>query len=447
MTSDQRGSPGAGLNTPHSDPFGIDADGLTLTAKIALALVALCAPVFAALTFELDFTMNPTRSLSLPVLAIELTLIVVARIDGFRFVPALRAMPRGVLIALSVWAVGGTLASVMAANPSPARIFFAFSLLHVLLAIALWDRFSSSWKAHRGLFLAALTGSLLAYVAITQVVTAVLYTSPVFNWDQFGVGVVNIRHLGFYGVALAGLGMGYVASRKLQSQWWPGLLVAATGFYFVAWTGGRSPFLSVFVTLFLLVAIMGPGARLKVTGALLAVAALVMPVSLVTAPPNPLYGLESIIGRVTPDAEAPPDQNSVSHRTEIWADTLEKVIERPIIGHGQSNWSKQVESSRGQHAHPHNLVMQVLYDWGLVGALALLALGLMALWRVRRWVAHRRDLALPAIGGIACLLVMSMADGPFFFAFPQFVVAVCVAVLASIRTDSAGDGQPSRQPS
>ena len=397
----------------------------------------MCAPLYAALTFDLDQKSSIMRVLGTPVLAIEWALIALAFLGGFRPLPAIKALPRPVSWALGIWAVFATTAAFTAVERAPALIFLFLSATHVLTAFALYDRFAASWQAQRKAALLALATGIAIFAAMAHLFALLGQGTASFDWMLFGMGVSNVRHLGFYAVALAGLGMGMLAATRAEARWLPAAAVAAAGIYFAAWTGGRSPFVAIFVVAAIITAIMGTRGRWKVAGALAALVAIMMPLTYATAPGSEFYGLENIIGRTTIEAEA--KSPSVGRRTDMWSQTAEKIAERPFIGHGQNNWQSQVPASYNHNAHPHNAVMQVLFDWGIPGALALLAIAMMGLMRLPGWIAADRTLALPALGALAALGVMSMTDGVLFFVFPQFVIAICVAVLASI---GVRDGEP-----
>lgn len=404
--------------------------GYRFAGPLAVALIGLCAPLYAVLTFDLDQNASIMRVLAVPVLATEWALIALAFLGGFRPLPAIRAVPRPVSWALGLWAVIATISALMAQERAPALIFLWLSITHALTAFALYNRFATNWQAHRKAALLALAAGIATFAAIAHLYALLGEGRPSFDWMLFGMGVSNVRHLGFYAVALAGLGMGMLAAARAEARWLPAAGIAAAGIYFAAWTGGRSPFLTIFVVAALVTAIMGSRGRWKVAGIIAVLIPLTMPLTILTAPDSEFYGLENILGRSTIEAEA--KSPSVARRADMWSQTAAKIAERPFIGHGQNNWQSQVPASHNHNAHPHNAVMQVLFDWGIPGALALLVIAVMGLMRIPGWIAADRALALPALGALAALAAMSMTDGVLFFAFPQFVIAICVAILASI---------------
>ena len=397
---------------------------------VAAGLVSMCAPLLAILTFDPGQGPSVMRGLSIPVLALEWAVVVLALLDGFRPLDALRKLAHIVLLPLGVWAIWATVSSIMAERPMMSGVFLAFTVTHVVFAIALWDRLSGNWQALRWPMLIGTAFGLAVFVALAHVLAGLGARRPDFDWQQFGLGVVNVRHLGFFAVSLMGLGMGLFAAIRFGRLWWLAAGLAGAGLYFTAWTGGRSPFLAAFVILAVIVSLMGRERRWSTGAVLLAIGIAAMPLTLLTAPASEHYGLASIMGRT--NAEAEQQSPSVGRRVEMWSQTAAHIAQRPLVGHGQNNWMKQVEASYDRNAHPHNAALQAAYDWGLPGAAALLVIALAGLLRLPRWLSANRALALPPLGVLAGLGTMAMTDGVLFFAYPQFMVAVSVAVLASI---------------
>ena len=69
--------------------------------------------------------------------------------------------------------------------------------------------------------------------------------------------------------------------------------------------------------------------------------------------------------------------NSIGHRVLIWANGLQRVAEEPILGHGSTSASVQMNIGSGSattltFSHYHNFVLTALVETGIVGLLATL---------------------------------------------------------------------------
>jgi O-antigen ligase len=125
-----------------------------------------------------------------------------------------------------------------------------------------------------------------------------------------------------------------------------------------------------------------------------------------------------------------------SRRTELWEQTIAAIGRSPLIGHGEGQFRSQIPASLGRLNHPHNAILQFLYQWGILGTafLALMVVPtILAGWRAARADA---GVVLPAAGAIVGLGAMSMLDGPLNYPFPIMVVIIGLAMIASVRPSS-----------
>lgn len=420
-----------------------DRAGLGITEWLALGLILCAAPVFSLLTFDAENNFSISLFYGAPILLFEAFLIVTALLSGCRISDALRSLPRPVRILLALWTVAASLSAALALDKMTAVIAFLSLLFHILTCIVLWDRFRTDWKHIRSRALEALAVSVILYAIAVHALFLTVWNDPGFDFVNPTAGALHVRHLAFYGLALVGIALGLVAANIETGRIsWRALTFLGFGLYFITWTGGRAPLLATAVTLALILILMdGKRWRLILTTVLLAAVAL--PLTLVTAPPHPAYGIQSIISRADPTSDMA--QRSTLARLKVWEETAEKILERPIVGHGQGNFIYQIETYYGRNLHPHNLPLQLLYDWGFLGTVIFAVITLLGLRWLPAWHRSEPHIALPASGMICALLAVSVGDGPFIFAFPLFATAVCVAVMVSIdrqsdRNDSTRNG-------
>lgn len=97
---------------------------------------------------------------------------------------------------------------------------------------------------------------------------------------------------------------------------------------------------------------------------------------------------ENITSRITRLWSSPYYRKEASlERTSMFVWALRKFPERPVIGHGTGAWS--VDRGYGDiRLYPHNIVLELLYEQGLVGA----SLFIFLIWYIfRRWRWALRD--------------------------------------------------------
>ncbi len=135
---------------------------------------------------------------------------------------------------------------------------------------------------------------------------------------------------------------------------------------------------------------------------------------------------------------------ALSARLQIWDWTIRKIPEAPLAGHGAGSWAHAFkaavesgapmtpwESPRrrvGLQSHAHNLYLQVLFEFGVVG-LALLVVCLGA-WSARAWgVADPTGRAIGVALLVALLLSRLNGQGDMLSRV-SILMFVCTASLA-----------------
>jgi O-antigen ligase len=112
-----------------------------------------------------------------------------------------------------------------------------------------------------------------------------------------------------------------------------------------------------------------------------------------------------------------------SRRIELWQYTFERILERPLFGHGDGQFRFSFDGSFTM-AQPHNVMLQVLYAWGVVGGLLCLAL---AVWAWPRFLKGGLEAAPFRYAAIA-ITIHSLIDGTLYHVQSTSLFALCCAV-------------------
>jgi O-antigen ligase len=150
--------------------------------------------------------------------------------------------------------------------------------------------------------------------------------------------------------------------------------------------------------------------------------------SLVSVPPDPSYG----IFRMT-SALGTGDINQISSRRwEIWKLAWLQIAERPLLGHGAAAVDAPGFTPTGKVVQPHNSVLQMLLQWGAIGAVCFFSL-IGALWlRMSRALARDPEAHLGMFLIATGLLVQSLFEGMLFFPYPVMMTVFALAASAAI---------------
>lgn len=329
--------------------------------------------------------------------------------------------------ALAVAAASVVVSTALAPDPLLALERLAVRLPHVLAGISVaWLLCRADRSEARRLTL-ALAAQPWLHLPALGLLLALHLDDPEMNWLG---GPVGYLHLRLWGTALAvscaaAFGLAMAAGRRdarLHLLLFAALLVMGTLLF---WSGSRGSALGLLAALVFACA-AAPGRALPLIPA--ALAALAAGAALSTALPLPMYawGLSGALAETT---AASADAVSGSRLT-IWRETLGLVLDRPILGHGHDQFALVVPQEPLVAIHPHNAVLQMLFDFGLPGGGAIVLL-LLLLWlrAVRLTRSAGGDWRWGALMALNTLAVIALMDGVLYHTDTSLSVAVAFGVL------------------
>ena len=118
-------------------------------------------------------------------------------------------------------------------------------------------------------------------------------------------------------------------------------------------------------------------------------------------------------------------------RLLLWKDSLRMAMRHPLLGYGPETFTAQfprfesVELSRAYpdfyHESPHNMFLDALVSQGIIGALALSALCIFALWAARK----NASLTAALIAAIVCqqFMVLTIPTALYFYLLIAIIAA------------------------
>lgn len=368
--------------------------------------------------------------MAIPVLVVELTVVAALILRSLnRSLSSLKQSRRSVLILFAIWIVSAGYSNLAAtANPPAAYYHFGLTLFHVLMAWLIKSDFDQSPEFAKTTLKAIVVG-LSVYALIVLAFAATVTNGDLGFWRSLGAGVTNVRHLNNYALILFCLAGAWYVS-------WPkdaGRNVAAAStvlaLFLIYWTGGRGAFLAAHIVLLLLLLLYrdrGSGQLLKLV---VISTLLVVPLAQLTAPPSPDYGPLNMF-QIVPGSPSSGGDFSAG-RNEMWQESLVLISERPWFGYGEAQFRWVAAFAGGHYNHPHNILLQMTFQWGLIGFGLLLfwLFNLMPISQLASAVKNRTQ--VPALIVIIGLLGISLVDGPLFYHFPAMIFAICLAAFIS----------------
>ncbi|HEU4622115.1 MAG TPA: O-antigen ligase family protein, partial [Burkholderiaceae bacterium] len=120
--------------------------------------------------------------------------------------------------------------------------------------------------------------------------------------------------------------------------------------------------------------------------------------------------------------------NSIEARFSLWAEAVQLIRAAPLLGVGPMHFSAV---NNGLGAHPHNFILQVACEWGVVAALALIFFICILVWRLFIEVRFNKEsdgVALSVFVAVLTWCVGIQLDGYMVVPSTQVLSAVVLAL-------------------
>lgn len=365
---------------------------------------------------------------------VEGAIIATAVRTGFRVMPCLGALGRPAGVLLAVWFGAVVIATVNAAFLQPAVRSAATWLAHGLFAMAVWhlamrDREQFERAFDRFAIALAWATAIAGTVAVAAIYSIGLSSGHPFASDTPGFS--HVRHSGYIFAPAMAVCLGRLATAP-ERPWIPTLLFAAN-LALCLWFGSRGPVFGLIAGLAVCCALFAEFRRRTFwarAGAAMAAGSI-----LSVAVPSPEGAAFNALRRFFMGWDG--SHEFTSGRTEFWKDAARLIVDRPLFGYGGEQFQYVSPVAAWTYRHPHDFFLQVIFDWGMIGGgafLALLALGAGIVLKLRREASAAGRVA--AFGAV-CMLGYATLDGILFYPFTIGVtVLFMVAALALTRAEA-----------
>ncbi len=395
-----------------------------------LPLIAATPVIFALLTMSHLSDIWPlvhiVRHFSIPVMVIEMIIVILAGRRGVDVLAPLRAEKLWVKLALAlvcVVAVGTMIAAVN--DPLSAYVRTFAWVVHLLFGLSVAGITRKFWAGREQEVWLWLMVGLLAYLGTLIAFVWSLGGAMDFNWISFGLGVTHVRQLGFYSAAGFSVAIGLAVLTNEQRMRWLWTAVAAAMIAISFWSGTRSSVLSSFTALGVAALFCREMRTWRAAGLAVLTFVLGAALSVVYVAPEPGMGLKRIFTSVADQQGA----EIASGRVEVWIGTTKSFTKRPFFGYGESQFRTTEPSGQGVINHPHNMEIQFLYQWGILGGGSFLALVVLLFWRLIGVASRNAQLALPSLILVANMLAMAQIEGSMYHPYPVMITVFALAFM------------------
>lgn len=399
---------------------------------IAVILVAIAPALHTLATWDLDGQLTPKafaiRHYSYSIVLVEVLVIALAVKNKMLVQSALLALAKGVLILIGLW-VAFALAGLFWSVHDMANATFVLIryVIHGLCLLALVHilRNSDGFEIRR--WLTILTVGTVAYVLLLVIFFIAVPEPEKFPWVVRMPSATNIRQIG-NNVGILALAPIALLIAKGRSFSWLHAAALVSIFAFVTWTGSRATLLGIVIGVGIGLLIVRQVSSVKNILVVASSAIVGSIVSFLAPIPDPAFGLFRLINSSSEQVDPS------SGRWVLWNQTWQQITQSPWIGHGAGRYREQMNLLYGtEWNHPHNFILQYIYDWGFFGgsfALALIGILGFKIWRVRdaEPIVH-----FTAITAFTAICFTALIDSPLFHPLP---IAVALTLIAPVFAKS-----------
>jgi O-antigen ligase len=432
-------SSGIGTRGPTMSPLSRAAGAVLIFLLVAFPVVRillqLCVPNGGSHT-----------AMSLITGALEVIVVTLALSDRALIWPKFMSWPRWVHVLTVLWFAWAAIAVALSAGPLISAIRQLEWVIHGVFGIAVCAYLMTYEEWRPALLRCVVVGFLFYAVAITFLLFLVPDPES-YPWVGGVIGFVNVRHFGYFVmIALVAAHANLVRQVAIKGNPAVPLIILTVIYAYLAWAGGRAPYLGLACTFLVLVFAHLPNWRR--VGAFSATALVLGGmISIPFTPPNGSFGVFRFLTKT--QVLENPDAFS-SGRIEMWTKSLEMVEQHPIFGIGPNQFRMTLGDSPIVYLHPHDGFLQTALEWGVPGAIlfwCVLGWLLTAGWRRFR---ENSDPELTIGFALALsILFTSTVDGTLRYAMPLSALSLAFALVFSsggshhvIAAGDASDREP-----
>jgi exopolysaccharide production protein ExoQ len=400
------------------------------------ALIGIIMPVISGLVYPTYYHKLPnplmewTRLLEAPFVICELLVIVFAMHRGMEIQRFIRPLSPDLKVASFLFFAGLWTSSLfVSAVPATSIALSVATTIHILFAFAIFHFVERHKKQDLQVFGALLALGLLVLAFYTAwrfcfPIPASQVPGGIIEWSFAVPGFISVRYLGTSAGAIAAFFAATLIRRGDQARLsWPEFFfTVAMGM--TIWSGTRAGIMGIMVACCAMVIIQRRIPSLAVIGRMCILTGIAASLAYLLIPFN-----DTVFMLIAPDDGYGGANVVTSGRVELWVASLLKWQEAPWLGWGSGSTFWEVYLG-WTHTQPHNVFIQFLISWGIVGTTGAVWLLFRATVAAQK-ITNANQEYWPFMAMLYSLLAMSMVDGALYYPRLIMFAMVCFAVILS----------------
>lgn len=325
----------------------------------------------------------------------------------------------------AAWLIAAAVSVGLSPYPFPALARQAEWLCHITFAASLWH-FLRNNRSYTRWALGFVIGGVCLTILIVFLAWLGDPDNATLHWRRYLPLFTHIRHFGYY--VLAGLLLAQLWGADEHARSATVIItvpILAILWGALIWTGGRGAFVAAMIGLVATMA-LAPGRRWVMAGINTVAISVGSVIAVIMSAGRPELGWHRILSRVGGDVAG----GFATGRLNFWSLAFENFAANPIFGLGPDAYRYMQPKIFG--SHPHNVVLQFLTDYGVIGASMFGLMAVILLASILRRASDRRGDIRPervvALSVLIAFLANSLLDGNLYHALPLMIVGATVAV-------------------
>lgn len=396
-------------------------------------LIALLPALFVLTTWDSDGILTNQNALlrhfSLPVVAFEIAIVWLAAKAGFELKRTFLDMPQFVKWALCIWLFFAVFAAVGVANDVGTAVFVTMRYLLQGMVFAAVIFLVSHERFDHSRWIGVLTVGAMVYLFALVAFISLIPNPDKFDWVSALPSATNVRQIGNNLALLAIAPVVGVLARKSPHRVLYFVALAAI-ICFIGWTGSRGGLFGIFAGVVAGLVLTAGFTKLRHIGLMLLSLISGLLASIPLFSPAPEFGVLRIASSISRD-------DASSGRIEMWINALAEIAKMPLTGHGSGSYREHMFEITGfAYNHPHNFILQFAFDWGVVGALAMILILTTLGWHLVKLRNRHSPARFASVAGFSTVIAIAMIEGTLFHPLPIFIgMALIAPALAGVGQD------------
>jgi len=299
------------------------------------------------------------------------------------------------------------------------------SFTHLLFFIFIWDFFKRWTVDYKLLFYAIAFSSLL--VAGKFIYDWLYAPWTCIHWLSRPPLNSNIRHTGYQLEAAIGFFLAFLIKRDKDAS--INFMIITLLITFLFWTGGRGGVIAVYISfIFIIFALVAN----KINSRYFLFTILFSTViGIVLSQLLAVYDWNGIFNTIQKSVNAQTLNQLSSNRLSIWNDISNLLEENWLFGLGSQGYYF-TEDRAFNIVQPHNIILQFLTEWGILGTFIFLILLGKAFWsgiKLHLLSTNADQQYSLAVGAVLCALMFhSLVGGVFFHPQSSMYLTIAFAI-------------------